>query len=61
VSGGQTREESLAGAPQPAVTYVVHGEPTAAAALRDRIDAELGWMAVVLALGERVIVRSAGT
>jgi metallo-beta-lactamase family protein len=49
----------LAGAPQPAVAYVVHGEPSAAAALRDRIDRELGWTAVVPALGERVVIRSA--
>jgi metallo-beta-lactamase family protein len=49
----------LAGAPQPAVTYVVHGEPSAAAVLRDRIDRELGWTAVVSALGERVVIRSA--
>ena len=46
----------LSGAPAPATTYVVHGEPAAAAALRDRIDHELGWNAVVPALGERVAV-----
>jgi metallo-beta-lactamase family protein len=51
----------LASAPQPAATYVVHGERSAAAALRDRIDQELGWTAVVPALGERVVVRSAGS
>ena len=49
----------LADAPRPEVTYVVHGEPSAAAALRDRIDSELGWTAVVPALGERVVIRSA--
>jgi len=43
-------------APQPAVTYIVHAEPSAAAALRDRIDRELGWTAVVPALGERVVI-----
>ena len=51
----------LARAPQPAATYVVHGEPSAAAALRDRIDRELGWTAAVPALGERVVIRSAGS
>jgi metallo-beta-lactamase family protein len=49
----------LGGAPQPAVTYVVHGEPSAAAALRDRIDQEVGWTAVVPALGEQVVLRPA--
>lgn len=48
----------LAGAPEPVTTYVVHGEPAAAAALRDRIDRELGWTAAVPALGERVTVRA---
>jgi metallo-beta-lactamase family protein len=47
----------LAGAPAPAVTYVVHGEPSAAAALRDRLDRDLGWTVAVPALGERVTVR----
>ncbi len=47
----------LAGAPEPVTTYVVHGEPAAAAALRDRLEGELGWTAVVPALGERVIIR----
>jgi metallo-beta-lactamase family protein len=41
----------LTGAPEPAATYVVHGEPSAAAARRDRLDHELGWTAVVPALG----------
>jgi metallo-beta-lactamase family protein len=48
----------LAGAPEPAATYVVHGEASAAAALRDRLDHELGWTAVVPALGERVTIRA---
>ncbi len=48
----------LAGAPEPVTTYVVHGEPAAAAALRDRIDRELGWTAAVPALGERVAIRA---
>lgn len=48
----------LAGAPPPAAAYVVHGEPDAAAALRDRLDHTLGWTAVVPAPGERVIIRA---
>jgi metallo-beta-lactamase family protein len=49
----------LAAAPEPAATtYVVHGEPAAAAALRDRLDQELGWNAAVPALGERVTIRA---
>lgn len=38
----------------PEVVYVVHGEKTSSEALADRIRAELGWVAVVPALGERV-------
>jgi metallo-beta-lactamase family protein len=49
----------LAGAPAPVATYVVHGEEAAAGALRERIDRELGWTAVVPAWGERVTIRSA--
>jgi metallo-beta-lactamase family protein len=49
----------LSGAPQPAATYVIHGEPAAAAALRDRIDRELGWTAAVPDQAERVMLRSA--
>jgi metallo-beta-lactamase family protein len=48
----------LAGAPPPVAAYVVHGEPAAAAALRDRLDHALGWTAVVPALGERVTIRT---
>ena len=48
----------LAGAAAPATTYVVHGEPAAAATLRDRLDRELGWPATVPALGERVTLRA---
>jgi metallo-beta-lactamase family protein len=45
----------LGTAPSPPETaFVVHGEPDAAQALRDRIEAELGWTSVVPALGERV-------
>jgi len=48
----------LAPATQPRVTYVIHGEAAGAAALRDRLDTELGWMAVVPSAGERVVIRS---
>ncbi len=41
----------------PRTTYVIHGEATAAATLRDRIDAELGWTAVVPQAGERVVIK----
>ncbi|WP_455569560.1 MBL fold metallo-hydrolase [Streptomyces spororaveus] len=44
-------------APPPHATYLVHGEETAAEALRDRIDHELGWTAVVPKSGEAVLVR----
>ncbi|AZS69825.1 hypothetical protein DDE74_01540 [Streptomyces lydicus] len=44
-------------APPPRVTYLVHGEPDAAASLRDRIDRRLGWTAVVPRSGEHVLVR----
>ncbi|WP_425558657.1 MBL fold metallo-hydrolase RNA specificity domain-containing protein [Kitasatospora albolonga] len=44
-------------APPPSATYLVHGEPEGSRALRDRIDRELGWTAVVPRPGERVLVR----
>jgi len=47
----------LRGAPAPHTTYLVHGEPDAAEALRERIDRTLGWNAVVPRSGERVLVR----
>ncbi|MER8044643.1 MBL fold metallo-hydrolase [Streptomyces sp. NPDC094032] len=47
----------LRGAPPPHTTYLVHGEPEASQALRDRIDRELGWTAVVPRSGEAVLVR----
>ncbi|GAA4990062.1 MBL fold metallo-hydrolase [Kitasatospora paranensis] len=47
----------LRAAPPPGATYLVHGEPEGSAALRDRIDRELGWTAVVPRPGERVLVR----
>ncbi|MDF3147708.1 MULTISPECIES: MBL fold metallo-hydrolase RNA specificity domain-containing protein [unclassified Streptomyces] len=43
----------LRGAPAPNATYLVHGEPDAAAALRDRIDRTLGWTAVVPRSGDQ--------
>ncbi|NXY97520.1 MBL fold metallo-hydrolase [Streptomyces sp. BR123] len=47
----------LRDAPAPHTTYLVHGEETAAATLRDRIDRELGWTAVVPKSGEAVLIR----
>ncbi|GGY76382.1 MBL fold metallo-hydrolase [Streptomyces omiyaensis] len=47
----------LRNAPAPHTTYIVHGEPAASATLRDRIDHELGWTAVVPRSGEAVLVR----
>ncbi|MCX4744743.1 MBL fold metallo-hydrolase [Kitasatospora sp. NBC_01287] len=44
-------------APPPSATYLVHGEPEGSQALRDRIDRELGWTAVVPHSGERVLIR----
>ncbi|WP_084965951.1 MBL fold metallo-hydrolase RNA specificity domain-containing protein [Thermoactinospora rubra] len=40
----------------PEVVYVVHGEPDASESLRDRIQRELGWLAVVPRQDERVVV-----
>ncbi|MEU3403598.1 MBL fold metallo-hydrolase [Streptomyces sp. NPDC006670] len=47
----------LRAAPAPHTTYLVHGEETAAETLRDRIDHELKWTAVVPKSGEAVLVR----
>ncbi|MEV5276978.1 MBL fold metallo-hydrolase [Streptomyces sp. NPDC052811] len=47
----------LRGAPPPRTTYLIHGEEGSARALRDRIDHELGWTAVVPRSGEAVLVR----
>ncbi|MFI6471238.1 MBL fold metallo-hydrolase RNA specificity domain-containing protein [Streptomyces sp. NPDC050516] len=47
----------LRDAPAPHTTYLVHGEESSADALRDRIDRELGWTAVVPRSGEAVLVR----
>ncbi|MFE0464570.1 MBL fold metallo-hydrolase RNA specificity domain-containing protein [Kitasatospora sp. NPDC058965] len=49
--------EWLRPAPPPSAVYLVHGEPEGSLALRDRIDRELGWTAVVPQPGERVLVR----
>lgn len=38
----------------PGITYIVHGEPGAAAALRDAITAQFGWKAAVAEDGQRV-------
>jgi metallo-beta-lactamase family protein len=38
----------------PGMTYIVHGEPEAAAALRQAVGAELGWQAAVAEDGQRV-------
>jgi metallo-beta-lactamase family protein len=46
----------LRGGQRPRTVYVVHGEPAAAAELRDRIEQDLGWTAVVPAYQERVLV-----
>jgi metallo-beta-lactamase family protein len=40
----------------PELAYVVHGEPSAAASLRDAIEAGLGWPCVLPGYRERVIV-----
>ena len=52
-AGELTRWLATAATP-PGVTYVVHGEPSSSEALRQRIDKELGWHAVLPSFGERV-------
>ncbi|WP_369386489.1 MBL fold metallo-hydrolase RNA specificity domain-containing protein [Streptomyces sp. CG1] len=47
--------EWLRGAPAPHTTYLVHGEPDEAAALRDRVDRQPGWTAVVPRSREHVL------
>ena len=42
---------------EPAAVFVVHGEPTASLALRERIERDLDWTAVVPDLGERILLR----
>lgn len=49
----------VASAPElPKTVYIVHGEPTSSRALADRIQDELGVVAVVPRLGERVLLGS---
>ena len=49
----------VASAPElPETVYLVHGEPTSSRALADRIQDELGVVAVVPRLGERVLLGS---
>jgi metallo-beta-lactamase family protein len=38
--------------PRPDVCYVVHGQPSAAKALAERLRSELGWLAVLPDDGE---------
>ena len=40
----------------PGITYIVHGEPEAAAALREAVVGTLGWRAEVARDGQRVTV-----
>ncbi|MER5281163.1 MBL fold metallo-hydrolase [Streptomyces sp. NPDC002809] len=47
----------LRDAPPPHTTYLVHGEEASSAALRARIERELGWTAVVPRSGEAVLIR----
>ncbi|MEU6732655.1 MBL fold metallo-hydrolase [Streptomyces physcomitrii] len=47
----------LRGAPLPHTAYLVHGEPAASTALRDRLDSERGWNAVLPRPGEAVLIR----
>jgi len=42
--------------PPPETAFLVHGEPTGAAALADRLRDELDWHCVVPHQGERVLV-----
>jgi metallo-beta-lactamase family protein len=37
----------------PLETFIVHGEPSASAALRDRIERELEWSCTIPAMGQR--------
>lgn len=40
----------------PRRTYIVHGEPNASAALRDRIERELGWNCAIPAMGDKELL-----
>ncbi len=48
----------LRGGSSPRTSFVVHGEAAASMTLRDRIDSELGWSAVVPVAGEQVVLRA---
>jgi metallo-beta-lactamase family protein len=37
----------------PECTFIVHGEPSASAALRDQVEAELGWHCTIPLMGEQ--------
>lgn len=43
----------------PTRTFVVHGEPAASAALRERIQSKLGWSCAIPRMGETFTLRSA--
>jgi metallo-beta-lactamase family protein len=45
---------------RPRQTFLVHGEPPAAAALKSRLAAELGWTAAIASRGERVVLAAGG-
>ena len=51
-SGGSARFPSA-----PGITYLVHGEPPAQQALKQRIERELGWNVRIPSYGERVTWR----
>ena len=53
----ETLDWLRAGGARAGTVYLVHGEPDSAAALRDRVSAELGWNAVVPRSGEHGLVR----
>lgn len=40
----------------PKITFIVHGEPNASAALKSRIERELGWYCKIPALGEMAVL-----
>lgn len=40
----------------PKITFIVHGEPNASAALKSRIERELGWYCNIPALGEMAVL-----
>lgn len=42
----------------PRKTFIVHGEPASSAALRDRVETELGWSCVIPRMGEQFALGS---